>query len=302
MREFTLSRIATSKSNVNSYRTGSSSPLGELFDHGCDSITMGLLGIITGATVRMGGILTLIGLVVGWGPFYLAHWEEYHTGILIMGKFNGPTEAQLIVIGIQSLLTLLNANFSLAILLVTAIAGSGIWVHDLFYIGHTAIRLNYICFAFSVIFSIITVAQNFHKVLSLASRNMPTKEALMQLLPFSCLVVLSLVWLGTEHAMLVAQPHVPLMTISLIFAYLTSRLIVNRVCKESTQPFHAILVPLFIATMLGVIGAVCRNSFSPSSGTYQISDQGRSQGLISDCYRRSRTFCPAVRVFLHLHH
>ena len=74
--------------------------LGELFDHGCDSITMGMIALVLGAAVRLGGMLTLVGLIVSWGPFYLAHWEEYHTGILIMGKFNGPTETQLIVIGV----------------------------------------------------------------------------------------------------------------------------------------------------------------------------------------------------------
>jgi ethanolaminephosphotransferase len=25
-------------------------------------------------------------------PFYLSTWEEYHTGILYLGYFNGPTE------------------------------------------------------------------------------------------------------------------------------------------------------------------------------------------------------------------
>jgi ethanolaminephosphotransferase len=86
-------------------RTGSSSPLGELFDHGCDSIVMGMMALVLAGAVRLGGVLTLVGLIIGWGPFYLAHWEEYHTGILIMGKFNGPTEAQLIVIGFSLPLT-----------------------------------------------------------------------------------------------------------------------------------------------------------------------------------------------------
>lgn len=58
---------------------------------------MGMLALILGGALRLGGGLVLVGLIVGWGPFYLAHWEEYHTGILIMGKFNGPTEAQLII-------------------------------------------------------------------------------------------------------------------------------------------------------------------------------------------------------------
>ena len=62
-----------------------------------------MIALVTAAAVRLGGVLTLVGIIIGWGPFYLAHWEEYHTGILIMGKFNGPTEAQLIVIGMEDI-------------------------------------------------------------------------------------------------------------------------------------------------------------------------------------------------------
>jgi len=222
-------------------RTGSSSPLGELFDHGCDSITMGLIGIITGATLRLGGLLTVLGLVVGWGPFYLAHWEEYHTGILIMGKFNGPTEAQLIVIGL---------------LILTGIVGPWMWVHTLFYIGDTAIGINHIAFVFTIVFSLITIGQNFFKVLALPTRAMSTKDTLLQLLPLTCLVVFSLLWLTTENSLLKSHPHVSLMAISLLFAYLVSRIIVNRVCKEPTQLFHGILIPLIIVAVVGVIGAI----------------------------------------------
>jgi len=29
-------------------------------------------------------------------PFYLSTWEEYHTGVLYLGYFNGPTEGILL--------------------------------------------------------------------------------------------------------------------------------------------------------------------------------------------------------------
>lgn len=224
-------------------RTGSSSPLGELFDHGCDSITMGILALVTGAAVRLGPLLTLLGLLVGWGPFYLAHWEEYHTGILIMGKFNGPTEAQLVI---------------MAMLIFTGIAGSGVWVQALFSIHHTKINLKHIMFLLIIITSIITVCQNIYKVLSLRTRTMPLLPTILQLIPFFVLVILSFIWSLTEYRLLQEQPHIVLMSLSLVFAYLTSRLIVNRVCKEPTQHFHGIFVPLFLAAFVGIIEAALK--------------------------------------------
>jgi ethanolaminephosphotransferase len=222
-------------------RTGSSSPLGELFDHGCDALTLGLIGIITAAATRIGSVRAFAALIVGWGPFYLAHWEEYHSGILIMGKFNGPTEAQLIVI---------------ALLLFTGIVGPWVWVYPLFTLKETVIYLNDFVFAFTIIFSLITVGQNIHKVLSLPSRTMPLTPTILQLTPFAILAVSSVIWGGTEHELLTAYPHVVLMSISFVFAYVTSRLIVNRVCKEPTQLFHLILIPTMFVAFVGIINEI----------------------------------------------
>ena len=77
-------------------RTNSSSPLGLLFDHGCDAInsifgsanwiiSMGLI-----PSQELGWCWTII-----MGPFamfYIATWEQYYTGELIMPLINGPNE------------------------------------------------------------------------------------------------------------------------------------------------------------------------------------------------------------------
>jgi ethanolaminephosphotransferase len=80
-------------------RTGSSSPLGLLFDHGCDAVN----SIFGSANVIIGMGLTLrddplqVWFLV-FGPFvlfYIATWEQYHTGELIMPILNGPSEGLL---------------------------------------------------------------------------------------------------------------------------------------------------------------------------------------------------------------
>eukprot|EP00531_Pseudo-nitzschia_arenysensis_P013038 CAMPEP_0116140300 /NCGR_PEP_ID=MMETSP0329-20121206/13769_1 /TAXON_ID=697910 /ORGANISM="Pseudo-nitzschia arenysensis, Strain B593" /LENGTH=396 /DNA_ID=CAMNT_0003635395 /DNA_START=55 /DNA_END=1245 /DNA_ORIENTATION=- len=77
-------------------RTGSSSPLGLLFDHGCDAINsiFGSANVIIGMNLSPSENLLETWLLV-FGPFflfYIATWEQYYTGELIMPIVNGPSE------------------------------------------------------------------------------------------------------------------------------------------------------------------------------------------------------------------
>ena len=116
-------------------------------------------------------------------------------------------------------------------LLFTGIVGPWVWIHPLFHVHGTIISLNHFAFAFTIAFSLITIAQNFQKVLSLPSRAMALFPTLLQLLPFTILVAASGVWTGTEKHLFISHPHIVLMALSLVFGYMCSRLIVNRVCK-----------------------------------------------------------------------
>lgn len=80
-------------------RTGSSSPLGLLFDHGCDAVNsiFGSVNWIIGmALVPKDNLLECWALVFGpYAMFYIATWEQYHTGELILPTMNGPNEGLL---------------------------------------------------------------------------------------------------------------------------------------------------------------------------------------------------------------
>jgi len=80
-------------------RTGSSSPLGLLFDHGCDAINsiFGSVNWIIGmALVPKDDLLPCWALIFGpYAMFYVATWEQYHTGELILPLVNGPNEGLL---------------------------------------------------------------------------------------------------------------------------------------------------------------------------------------------------------------
>ncbi|XP_078667414.1 cholinephosphotransferase 1-like isoform X4 [Branchiostoma floridae x Branchiostoma belcheri] len=80
-------------------RTGSSTPLGELFDHGCDSISTVFVGVATCCAMTMGDSpdLMFITFFNAVFVFYCAHWQTYVSGTLKFGYFD-VTETQFGVI------------------------------------------------------------------------------------------------------------------------------------------------------------------------------------------------------------
>ncbi|CAO3582363.1 unnamed protein product [Absidia cylindrospora] len=78
-------------------RTGTSSPLGEAFDHGCDALNCCFVAILQSAALGLGQSYSSIGLVlVTVVGFYLSTAEEYFTKVLYLGIVNGPTEGILV--------------------------------------------------------------------------------------------------------------------------------------------------------------------------------------------------------------
>ncbi|KAJ2712935.1 hypothetical protein H4R19_002498 [Coemansia spiralis] len=74
-------------------RTGTSSPLGELFDHGCDALNCTIAGIVEASAFGCGiSWQTITFAFLTTMSFFFSTWEEYHTGVLYLGYINGPTE------------------------------------------------------------------------------------------------------------------------------------------------------------------------------------------------------------------
>ncbi len=92
-------RILDEMDGKQARKTGNSSPLGLLFDHGCDSLTAGLLTLVIVKAIQCGNnymvLLVLMGVTQS---FYFCTLEEYYIGGLFLGIGNGVTDASFPII------------------------------------------------------------------------------------------------------------------------------------------------------------------------------------------------------------
>jgi len=94
-------------------RTGSSSPLGQLFDHGCDALSVHLL--LANLCCSLGlpcGVLSTVGVLGVKLPWLLAQWEEYHTGVMLYGNpYFGVMEGNYSIAAVHLLTAALGPRF-----------------------------------------------------------------------------------------------------------------------------------------------------------------------------------------------
>jgi phosphatidylglycerophosphate synthase len=93
-------------------RTKSSNALGELFDHGCDSMSTIFVSLAGACTMGMGHIqyFMMFQCLTASTLFYLAHWQTYVTGQMKFGKFD-VTEAQICMMVMMSISGLFGTSF-----------------------------------------------------------------------------------------------------------------------------------------------------------------------------------------------
>ncbi|XP_066904757.1 cholinephosphotransferase 1 isoform X2 [Halyomorpha halys] len=102
-------------------RTGSSSPLGELFDHGCDSVSTVFVAVSACISVQLGAYPSwmFFQCFCALTLFYCAHWQAYVSGTVKFGRVD-VTEAQVTIIGIH---------------LISAVFGPEVWSWKIPFLG-----------------------------------------------------------------------------------------------------------------------------------------------------------------------
>ncbi|KRY00931.1 Choline/ethanolaminephosphotransferase 1 [Trichinella pseudospiralis] len=137
-------------------RTETATPLGELFDHGCDSISQSIDLLFSHYFITIKFLLSAfivmqicMALQLGYYPivvmlfwvsatlmFYCAHWQAYVSGMLRFGRFD-VIEAQFCI---------------MAICTVTSICGPEVWKNELF-----GIELKILITALAAVIAVIAL-------------------------------------------------------------------------------------------------------------------------------------------------
>jgi len=221
-------------------KTGSASPLGEVFDHGGDSLVCPLFAVIMGTVFQLDVYLTFMSFIMMITLFYLAHWEAYFTRALILRALANPTEAHLSIIGL---------------LLITAWKGTAFWVQSVGLPIFGTVQWNHLLFYFTCFGFCTNVFDHWYQVHSFfSSRQMSMRPAYVYLLPFLLLVTCSSIIIFCTPEILTNTPRLYMGIIGLVFSYLAIRSIVQSVCKEPFLLYYNVLSPLLLITFHTVIG------------------------------------------------
>jgi len=229
-------------------RTGTSSPLGELFDHGCDALNCPLGALVFIAAIGLGhsyssAVLYLCLMI----PFFFSTWEEYHTGVLYLGYCNGPTEGIIIACILQ---------------LTSAIAGPEWWTQDLRDLfgksvpsfipkDWTSADILLVALAVSVcIFHIPASIYNVYKVCK--RREKSFLSALSQLFSLALYILCAYFWLSSPHSYILKDQHFILfeLTIGIVFGRVATKIILAHVTKMKYPMYTVLLLPLFGGAVL----------------------------------------------------
>lgn len=217
-------------------RTGQSSPLGELFDHCCDSMNTTLMTIQFCSVAGVGKTwIVFLTQFSSLANFYLSTWEEYYTHKLFLAEISGPVEGLLMI------------SF---VFIMTGIVGREIvWDLELFQIGDVMVTSMYLsAFAGFIVmsFGIFSARKNVIKTLKEEKRDKELVTAQLGLLPFFSYysTVFTLLYI---HPEIISQYTTPMVfTIGSTISFCVGRIITGHLTK---QPFPFFNLPTLIPSI-----------------------------------------------------
>ncbi|KAM7175990.1 ethanolaminephosphotransferase 1-like [Macrochelys suwanniensis] len=232
-------------------RTQSSSPLGELFDHGLDSWATSLFilsyfSICSRDNGKTGiSVYTMyISLSIVLLNFMFSHWEKYNTGVLFLPW--GYDLSQVILI---------------AMYLVTAAVGVEVWYKPFlfgYYITDILVTLLIGC---SIFLSLPQTLYNIHKAhLKKTLKKDSLYEGLLPLVSPVLLFALLTIWVILSPCDILAkQTRLFLWMVGVVFSNVICRVIICQMSDTRSEAFHWLLFPLALVVYAAVTGLLGKN-------------------------------------------
>ncbi|KAJ3017568.1 hypothetical protein HKX48_003492 [Thoreauomyces humboldtii] len=241
-------------------RTGTSGPLGELFDHGCDALNTTLAGLLTASALNLHQSWWLvISILSALTNFYLSTWEEYHTGTLYLGYCSGPVEGILLVC---------------VVFAVTGFYGPGLWDTHLSALLPKAAsflpqivqdtRLNEVFLGMGASILVFNVVGSASNVRALCAREKKSfGVALAGLLPFVAFCSGVTLWLAISPSILHTHLIPFILMVGCLFGHTVGRMITAHV---TDRPFPYKDTPATIVFALGILSSFVFRNWETSDG------------------------------------
>ncbi|KAK0667740.1 putative choline/ethanolaminephosphotransferase [Cercophora samala] len=231
-------------------RTGTSSGLGELFDHGIDSLNCTLASLLETAAMGLGcsksGVFTAL---VPCLPMFFSTWETYHTHTLYLGVINGPTEGLLL---------------ACMFMILSGIYGPAVWTEPLVdlaegriyllsnlgltkdTIGDLSIRDIWVGL---IIFSLLATHIPFcvyNVVKARRSRGQPVAPVFLEWTPMAIFTFSIGAWVYSPYSYIRTDNHLVLFCIimSFVFGRMTTKMILAHLTKQPFPYWTVMLWPL----------------------------------------------------------
>ncbi|XP_069675289.1 cholinephosphotransferase 1 isoform X3 [Periplaneta americana] len=211
-------------------RTGTSNPLGELFDHGCDSISTVFVALSACIAVQLGFYPSwmFFQCFCAMTLFYCAHWQTYVSGTLRFGKID-VTEAQITIMFIH---------------LTSAIFGPSIWMAKLPWLD---VELKLVPIYVAVLVAALLAQSKVSIIITGGvGKNGSTvagTSVLSPVIPFSLVIVPAfIIYRKSVEHVYENHPALYILAFGMVAAKVTNRLVVAHMTKNELEYLDTVLV------------------------------------------------------------
>jgi len=238
-------------------RTGSSSPLGLLFDHGVDALNCTFASLLLASIYQIGLLgpqMLFLFWNIGFVPFVFATWEEYFTGKLTLGEVNGPSDGMFLC-----MIFCLLGYFIPGVYLLT-------WGEVLpSLLGGTAIAsytLNTFPLFVGWVGIVATLAGNMWYVSRKVSL-FQTPSPLWKIMPFGLMAAMGCSWVLLQPEFFESHARVLCFSLGFLFCQMICSLMVAHICDEEYAILRPALLPLLLAYANCVAGPLLAPKLFP---------------------------------------